>query len=206
MKAKDLKQDSRNYRRHNEKNRQRIRKSIDECGFGRSVVIDADGVLVAGNGVHSVIDKNTPVRVVETDGTELVVVRRTDLHEGDEKRRMLALADNATSDHVEWEKQLIMEDFGAEVMRDYEIGIEYNEEQSEYDEFTKKFEDKLTTDDCFTPKNVYKAVKGFVVEKFGLKDAKVIRPFYPNGNYQKEEYPEGSVVIDNPPPSPYSAR
>ena len=101
--AADLIQDEHNYRKHSDTNKARIKKSIDEAGLGRSVVIDADGVLVAGNGVQQVIDKDTPVRVIETDGTELVVVKRTDLHTDDPRRKTLALADNATSDDVEWD-------------------------------------------------------------------------------------------------------
>ena len=108
--AADLKQDEHNYRKHSDTNKARIRKSIDEAGLGRSVVIDADGVLVAGNGVQQVIDKDTPVRVVETDGTELVVVKRTDLHTGDPRRKTLALADNATADDVEWDFEAIEAD------------------------------------------------------------------------------------------------
>ena len=101
--AADLKQDGNNYRKHSDTNKARIKKSIDEAGLGRSVVIDADGVLIAGNGVQQVVDPDTPVRVIETDGTELVVVKRTDLHTDDPRRKTLALADNATSDDVEWD-------------------------------------------------------------------------------------------------------
>ena len=109
--AADLIQDEHNYRKHSDANKARIKKSIDEAGLGRSVVIDADGVLVAGNGVQQVIDKDTPVRVIETDGTELVVVKRTDLHTGDPRRKTLALADNATADDVEWDFEAIAEDW-----------------------------------------------------------------------------------------------
>ena len=108
--AADLIQDAHNYRKHSETNKARIRKSIDEAGLGRSVVVDADGVLVAGNGVQQVIDGDTPVRVVETDGTELVVVKRTDLHTGDPRRKTLAFADNATADDVEWDFDAIEAD------------------------------------------------------------------------------------------------
>ena len=101
--AADLIQDSHNYRKHSDTNKARIKKSIDEAGLGRSVVIDADGVLIAGNGVQQVVDPETPVRVIETDGTELVVVKRTDLHTDDPRRKTLALADNATADDVEWD-------------------------------------------------------------------------------------------------------
>ena len=66
--------DKRNYRRHDEKNKRVIRKSLEELGAGRSVVIDKDGALIAGNGVYEQAQKlKMPVRVVETDGSELVI-------------------------------------------------------------------------------------------------------------------------------------
>lgn len=126
--AADLIQDENNYRKHSETNKARIRKSIDEAGLGRSVVVDADGVLVAGNGVQQVIDKDTPVRVVETDGTELVVVKRTDLHTGDPRRKTLALADNATADDVEWDFEAIAEDWTEDEASDWGVAS-WEEEQ-----------------------------------------------------------------------------
>ena len=126
----DLRQDERNYRKHSEENKKRIKKSIDECGLGRSVVVDADGVLVAGNGVQSVLPEDTPIRIVETDGTELVVVKRTDLHEGDERRKKLALADNATSDNVEWDFDAMAAD-GWDEEAVAEFGVEWTEDEEE---------------------------------------------------------------------------
>lgn len=128
MKAKELKQDKKNYRKHSDENKRKIKKSIDEAGFGRSVVIDADGVLVCGNGVQSVIDGNTPVKVVETDGTELVVVKRTDLHEGDDRRKLLALADNATADNVEWDIEMLQEEWDDATLEEWVDSVEWKEE------------------------------------------------------------------------------
>lgn len=69
-----------------------------------------------------------------------------------------------------------------------------------YEEFVKKFEPKKTTDDCFTPPAVYDAVLEWVMEKYELpEDTTIVRPFYPGGDYQSFEYPEGCVVVDNPP-------
>ena len=119
--AADLIQDEHNYRKHSDTNKARIRKSIDEAGLGRSVVVDADGVLIAGNGVQQVIDKDTPVRVIETDGTELVVVKRTDLHTDDPRRKTLALADNATSDDVEWDFDTVLGEFEVEELQDWGV-------------------------------------------------------------------------------------
>ena len=133
--AADLIQDEHNYRKHSDTNKARIRKSIDEAGLGRSVVIDADGVLIAGNGVQQVIDKDTPVRVIETDGTELVVVKRTDLHTDDPRRKTLALADNATADDVEWDFEAIAEDWDADSAGEW--GVEWPADDEEAEEKAK---------------------------------------------------------------------
>ena len=70
----------------------------------------------------------------------------------------------------------------------------------EYQAFVDKFKPKLTTDDCYTPDNIYEVVRGWVFEHYGLSDdTPVVRPFWPGGDYQAEEYPDGCVVIDNPP-------
>lgn len=80
--------------------------------------------------------------------------------------------------------------------------IEYDDvtgESAEYAEFIEKFKPKKTTDDCFTPGNIYEAVKAWAVNEYGLQGRPVIRPFYPGGDYESEYYPDGAVVIDNPP-------
>lgn len=108
----EIKFDKKNYRKHSDDNKRMIRKSLDECGAGRSIVIDAEGEIIAGNGVYEQAKKKgMPVRVVETDGSELVVVKRTDLATDDEKRRLLAMADNAASDNVEWDMDALTADF-----------------------------------------------------------------------------------------------
>lgn len=69
----------------------------------------------------------------------------------------------------------------------------------DYEAFVGKFEPKKTTDDCYTPPEVYDAVLGYCVERFGVDPAKAVRPFYPGGDYEAFEYPEGCCVVDNPP-------
>ena len=68
-----------------------------------------------------------------------------------------------------------------------------------YEEFVEKFKPKLTTDDCYTPNLVYDAVKNWAVNEYGLNESSIIRPFWPGADYQTVEYPEGCVVLDNPP-------
>lgn len=76
-----------------------------------------------------------------------------------------------------------------------------------YDEFVKKFDEEqpVTTDDCYTPPDVYELIRDFVDKKVTpLKGRKVLRPFYPGGDYENEKYPKGCIVLDNPPFSIYA--
>lgn len=68
-----------------------------------------------------------------------------------------------------------------------------------YEEFVDKFKPKKTTDDCYTPETVYDAVADWVAEEYGRDRSKFVRPFWPGGDYEREEYPEGCAVVDNPP-------
>ena len=68
-----------------------------------------------------------------------------------------------------------------------------------YEEFVEKFKPKKTTDDCYTPPTIYEIVKQWACNEYGIDPAKVVRPFYPGGDYKAFPYPDGAVVIDNPP-------
>jgi len=70
---------------------------------------------------------------------------------------------------------------------------------TDYEGFVDKFEGKKTTDDCYTPNNVYAEILNFVSANFDLKDLQIIRPFYPEGDFESIDYPKNCVVIDNPP-------
>jgi hypothetical protein len=69
----------------------------------------------------------------------------------------------------------------------------------DYDGFVDKFTPKKTTDDCYTPPNVYEAVKDWAVKEYGLEGREIVRPFWPGADLSAAEYPAGCVVIDNPP-------
>lgn len=68
-----------------------------------------------------------------------------------------------------------------------------------YEEFVEKFKPKKTTDDCYTPPGVYAVIKDWACKEYGIDPAKIVRPFYPGGDYENFDYPEGAVVLDNPP-------
>lgn len=102
-----LKSDHKNARRRTDRSSDLIKESLQRYGAARSIVIDEDNRILAGNGT---IDgakaagiKN--VRIIETDGDEIIAVKRTGLSE--EQKVGLALADNRTADLSEWDQEML---------------------------------------------------------------------------------------------------
>ncbi len=133
MSESKIKQDPKNARLHSEVNKEQINKSLKDLGAGRSVVIDNEDYLIAGNGVYEQAEKlGLKTKVIESDGTELVVIKRTDLNYEDEKRRKLAIADNATSESSDWNFEELtddeIEEWGIEEHQEEEIQLEAKED------------------------------------------------------------------------------
>ena len=70
----------------------------------------------------------------------------------------------------------------------------------DYESYVAKFQNKeKTTDDTYTPPDVYDAVLHYVGTIYDMKGKEVLRPFYPGGDYRHAVYPDDGVVVDNPP-------
>lgn len=75
-----LKLDPRNARLHGERNKSVIRQSLEEVGAFRSIAVDGDNVIRAGNGVFEQAQQlGLRVRVIEAQPDELIAVKRKDL-------------------------------------------------------------------------------------------------------------------------------
>ena len=70
---------------------------------------------------------------------------------------------------------------------------------NDYEGFVEKFKPKKTTDDCYTPPEVYEVIKDWVCNRYGINPETIVRPFYPGGVFENFNYPEGCLVLDNPP-------
>ena len=105
----DLQNDHKNARKRTDRSSKLIKESLQKFGAARSIVIDENNRILAGNGTIAGAKaagiKN--LKVIETDGKEIIAVKRTGLSE-DEKVG-LALADNRTSDLSEWDKNMLEE-------------------------------------------------------------------------------------------------
>lgn len=88
--------DKRNANKGTDRGRQALRHSLETFGAGRSILLAADGTVLAGNKTYEQAAAlgHEQVLVVETDGSRLVAVKRTDLESDSDEARSLALADN----------------------------------------------------------------------------------------------------------------
>ena len=203
-----------NAKKHDKRQINNVAESIKQYGFVQPIVIDCDGVIVIGHcralaakklGMEEVpcvcVDDLTPEQVN--------ALRLVDNKSNESDWDFDLLADelpglDLSAFDFDWdfqdtdETELTNEDREQEFRERMERG-ELSDDDEEYQEFLKKFEAKKTTDDCYTPDNIYDAVRDWVAEKYEIGSAAIVRPFYPGGDYKSEKYPFGCVVIDNPP-------
>ena len=111
----ELKSDPDNRRKRTDRGRAMLRESFEDVGAGRSVLVDEDNQLIAGSGsVEGAAAAGiTKARIIETDGNELIVVKRRNLTP--EQRRRMAMYDNRTGELAEWDVDQLREDQAAGV-------------------------------------------------------------------------------------------
>jgi ParB family chromosome partitioning protein len=105
----EIKQDSRNARRHNPRNVGQIERSIQRGGFGRSGLLSSDNVIAAGNATYeaaTAVGMDEAI-IVDSDGTRPVYVRRTDLVSGTPQFTEIAIADNRSAELADWDADVL---------------------------------------------------------------------------------------------------
>ena len=210
VRLQDLTPYAKNARIHDEKQVDAIAESISRFGFISPVLADASGNVIAGHGRIMAAEKlgMKEVPVVNVEGMS------------DEERRAYILADNRLAEMGTWDMDTVTEELkdlqldgfdleltGFEIpegsgdwFQDRERWMQGKQEgNDEYNAFVEKFEQKHTTDDCYTPDNVYDAVADWVAKEYSLDRKNFVRPFYPGGDYEAETYGPDAVVVDNPP-------
>lgn len=112
-KLSDIRQLKRNPNKGSLRGQYMLEKSFEDGGAGRSILLAADGSILAGNHaseVYGQVSGNEEVLVIETDGKTLVAVKRTDIPDEDDPRaKLLIIADNRSSDVHEYDADVVAE-------------------------------------------------------------------------------------------------
>src|SRR5262252_9170341 len=107
----DLLLDERNANLGSDRGRKMLEDSLRKLGAGRSVLVDREGRVIAGNKTVETARKLglTKIAVIETDGETLVAVRRQDLDLKTDKRAVeLAVADNRVAEvDLDWDAEVL---------------------------------------------------------------------------------------------------
>ena len=96
---RDIIPDDKNFNKGNEQGQELMERSFREHGAGRSILLDKNGRVIAGNKSQqaAIAAGIKRVRVIETTGDELVAVKRTDVYIDSKEGREMALLDNLTT-------------------------------------------------------------------------------------------------------------
>lgn len=105
----DIMLDPNNANRGTVRGRGMVERSLSQYGAGRSILISADDVALAGNKtLETARELGIPVQVIESDGTTLYAIKRTDLPYDDPRARELAIADNRAGEvSLEWDADVL---------------------------------------------------------------------------------------------------
>lgn len=112
LKISDLLPDPQNANKGTERGRRELEKSLQKYGFGRSLLLDKHGNILAGNKTHEVAGAIglEEVLVVEVDGNQVVAVQRVDLDLNDPRAKELAIADNRVAElDLQWDAEMLQE-------------------------------------------------------------------------------------------------
>ena len=149
-KLSDLVFDDKNFNKHTEYGMSLIEKSIRNNGAGRSILIDKNNRIIAGTGVTEIAGQIglDDVQIVETDGTKIIAVKRTDIDLDSKQGREMALADNATAAvDLEWDEEQIQfaeEEFGF-VAEEWGVDIDTKEQPTATEDDFDESTDAITT-------------------------------------------------------------
>jgi DNA modification methylase len=112
MKLADLTPDTRNANKGTPRGRKLVRESLQRYGAGRSILLDVNGAIIAGNKTVEAAKAvgMEDVQIVKSDGSKLIAVQRTDLNIDDKAARELAIAYNRASElGLEWDTEVLKE-------------------------------------------------------------------------------------------------
>jgi ParB-like chromosome segregation protein Spo0J len=110
MKIHELQLDKKNANKGTKRGQKAIVASLENYGAGRSILIDKNGKVIAGNHVVASAQAAgiSDVEVIQSDGSKIIAVQRTDLDLDDPKARELAIADNRASElGLAWNPEML---------------------------------------------------------------------------------------------------
>jgi len=124
LKISELVPDDKNFNKGSEFGNSLIEKSFRKFGAGRSILLDKNNRIIAGN--KSVENASAigmeDVQIVESDGKRIIAVKRMDIDLDSPEGREMALADNATAKaNIIFDAELVEAELGEAVCEEWGV-------------------------------------------------------------------------------------
>jgi DNA modification methylase len=99
IKLSSLIQDDKNNNKHTAYGMDLLEKSVNKVGIIESITVSNDDKIISGNARHEIIGKNftKEALVIETDGTQPIIIKRTDIESDTKKFYEASILANTTS-------------------------------------------------------------------------------------------------------------
>ena len=134
-KITDLKFDDKNFNKGTQYGKHLMEKSLSKFGAGRSILIDKNNRIIAGNKTTENFGElgNENVQIVETDGKTLIAVKRNDIDLNTPEGRAFALADNQTAKtNIDFDFELLENELDKSELEDWGINSWQNDDEVDY--------------------------------------------------------------------------
>ena len=125
-KITDLKFDNKNFNKGTQYGKKLMEQSLSKFGAGRSILIDKNNRIIAGNKTTENFGELglEDVKIVETDGKTLIAVKRNDIDLSTPQGREFALADNQSAKtNIDFDFELLGSEFENNELEEWGLGI-----------------------------------------------------------------------------------
>ena len=152
IKLSNLIPDDKNNNKHTAYGMDLLEKSVNKVGIIESITVSNDDKIISGNARHEVIGKNfeKEALVIETDGTQPIVIKRTDIESNTKQFYEASILANTTSkknidfdmeviDSLAVEYDIDAVDLGVDIV-DYTKGHEANNMNDEDVDLEEEFD------------------------------------------------------------------
>ena len=142
IKLSDLIPDDKNFNKGSEYGNGLIEKSFSKFGAGRSILIDKNNRIIAGNkSVENAMSIGLDdVQIVESDGKRIIAVKRMDIDLDTPQGREMALADNASAKaNIVFDAELIEAELGEATAVEWGVVNKSEEDKGGAKKLSEKF-------------------------------------------------------------------
>jgi len=154
IKISELIPDDKNFNKGSQFGNSLIEKSFTKFGAGRSILLDKNNRIIAGNKSveNAAAIGMEDVQIIESDGKRIIAVKRTDIDLDSPEGREMALADNASAKaNIIFDAELVEAELGEAVCEEWgvESSVKLEAKEDDFDVPEAGIETDIVLGDLF---------------------------------------------------------